>query len=569
MSDLSLHIDCTYRWDDIKAFLASPDVRSAFLMNTNAEQVRYALQHCDFVVVRVYDPFNERDELGEDFEKSIVNRKQGWEFVAWLDSSEFAQFRRNKKVRFVLGWNELYSKRGSDEWQQNANIVAIGQAMVNAGYGVGLGAWASDKSFYADDVNAAHWDRVIRFAVNNKDMVSLDVHEYDVLTVFAGHLKSYPDGFPDTLKNPIALHPDNHGTIPYAEVDGNIETNYKIGRVALLLQRALDITGDTFNWYRGECALDFKDNGALKPFIDNWYKPQFGHPTGINSLLPYYRHLIPGLSETAYDELIFRQHTDLCKQDPDSCQANFIFAWNGDVNRWDSFNVAKRPYFVSLVANHKSVESQPDMPDYVMEAKLLSTKAVTNLREDASDSARIYKTLLADNQDVIEVKFSNAPVKSDPRWDWHRVEYDGKVLYVAKTGNLIITDIPVDDSPDDDTPDTPTDGTLSEAQVNAIVDAKIAALFEPVPVVFMNNTFTVPKVLQEPFGKLMIAIGKEWQAQGSRLAGYTSLGDIADVIFATQTSTDLDDSDSFSIVTPDVSDDDGNDSGDSTLDKAS
>lgn len=464
MSDLSLHIDCTYRWQQAQVFLASTHVHSAFLMNASAEQVQYALQHCDFVVVRIYDPFNERNALGEDFEKSIVNRRPGSDFVHWLNNSLFVQFKGNNKVRFVLGWNELYSKRGNAEREQNTRIVAIATALVNAGYGVGLGAWAADKSFYADDVEAGHWDNVIRFAVAHKDMVSIDCHEYDVLTPFAGHLLNYPDGFPNTLKNPVSLDSANHARIPYTKAEGNIETNYKMGRIALLLQRALDLTGDVFNWYRGECAHDYKDDGSLKQFIDEWYKPRFGHPTGINSLQDYYRHLLGSdLTENAYDETLFKQYTDLCEGDPPSCQANFIFAWNGDRIRWLPFDVAQRPYFVSLVANYESSQEPQPMP-YTMEPKIISSKNQTNIRKTPFASGALFLTLNASSQDTLEALVSNVPVENNDGFEWYRIEYQNEVYYVAKTNNLVLSDPPVIDPPDTGN-ETPTD-----AQWQALID---------------------------------------------------------------------------------------------------
>lgn len=353
MGDLSFHFDATYRWDYAQQIIASPAIRSAFLMNTNPAQVRFALQHTDFVVVRVFDPFNEyAGGNNPDFEKKILDLHAPQEFVSKLDQLGFAEFKNNPKVRFVVGWNELYGKRGNDLRTQNLKMTAVGLAMVQAGYGVGLGGYAADKSFYMDDVAAGHWDSLINLAVQYPTRVSFDVHEYDVITPFAGHLKFYPDGFPDTLKTAFTIDPNNIGAIPYRKSEGAIENNYKIGRIALLIERSYQRHGKSFYWYRGECAHDFKDDGALKQFIDEWYKPQFGHPSGINSLLPYYNHVLGGISGEQYDELIAGQYVALEKQDPPECQANFIFAHNGTIE-WIPFNTATRPYFVQLIANHR------------------------------------------------------------------------------------------------------------------------------------------------------------------------------------------------------------------------
>lgn len=361
MSSISFHFDCTYQWQYAQQIIASPNIRSALLMNTSPDQVAYTLQHVDFVVVRIFDIFNEyQGGKNPDFEKAILDRHSPSEFVAALDNQGFSRFKGNPKVRFVCSWNELYYKGGQAERSQNQKLIAVGTAMINAGYGIGLGAWAADKSFNQVDVDAGHWDDIIRFSVQHRDMASWDIHEYTVGRTANQHLKSYPNGYPETLLNPAAMQKDNFGSIPYS---GNISGNYHMGRVAMVLVRSEQLTGQKFGFYRGECAHDFKDDGSLKEFIKNEFEPRFGKPSGINSLQSYYTHLAGGnLSNAAYNQMLYEDIEWLAKNDGGAI-ANFIFAHNGHSD-WVKSNTANgnRVEFVTAIVNHRDETTIPDTP---------------------------------------------------------------------------------------------------------------------------------------------------------------------------------------------------------------
>ena len=353
MGDLSFHFDATYQWDYAKEILASPNIRSALLMNASPDQVSYALQQCDFVVVRIFDPFNEyQGGANPDFEKQVIDNHNPVEFVAVLNAMGYDRFQGNNKLRFVVGWNELYSRRGQNEKSQNAKIIAIATAMINAGYGVGLGAWAAAKSFYQADVDNGVWDDLIRFSVQHKDMVSWDIHEYEVGRTVGQHLKSYPDGYPNSLLNPDAMKKENWGKIPYA---GNVSNNYHMGRKAMMLVRSRFLTGDEFGHYTGECAHDYLDDGPLKAFLENDFIPQFGKPSGINTLQAYYTHLAGGqLTNDAYNAMLYDDVIWYAENDGGAI-ANFIFAHNGS-NHWTKYNTGNenRRSFVTRIMNHGS-----------------------------------------------------------------------------------------------------------------------------------------------------------------------------------------------------------------------
>ena len=348
MGDLSFHFNCQYKWDYAKQIIASPNIRSCLLMNANHKQIDYALLHCDFVVVRDFDPFNEyAGGANPDFEKAILDKHSPQEFLDYANARH-AKYKGNSKLRFVFGWNELYSKRGSAEREQNQKMVDVGRALVSAGFGVGLGGWAADKSLYLDDINNGHWDNVIEFALENKAMVSLNFHEYTVTRTANQHLINYPDGYPDSILNVAAMQPQNWGTIQW---EGNgIEGNYHIGRVAYLINHAKKRYSDVFKWFRGECAHDYKDDGALRDFIQNVYTPRFGRPTGVNSMRAYYQYLNGGsITDSEFAKMLFDDYKWLIDNDPPSCQANFIFAHDSGI--WSEFDTTRQPGFVTMVVN--------------------------------------------------------------------------------------------------------------------------------------------------------------------------------------------------------------------------
>lgn len=356
MVDVTLHVDATYRWSEMQELIKHPNLQSVLLINASPQQVSYALLHCRFVIVRIFDPFREyAGGVNPDFEKTILDNHSPPEFPDMLDRMGYGVFRGNENVRFVVGWNELYGKRGNDLRIQNDKMVAVGQTLVSAGYGVGLGGWAADKSFHSDDVAAGHWDSVIDFAIANPQFVHLDIHEYNVLRPAIEHLQSYPQGFPDSLKIPANMQAGNFGSVPYTRDEGNIENNYHIGRTALLWQRSLNRHGQGFRWYAGEAVHDFKADGALKPLIDGWVQPNFGTPRGINSdgMRGYYRHINSGqLSELQYDALLaediqwFLENT--------TAETVILFAWNASRD-WVQFDYAKRMGLVQFVIQHEGV----------------------------------------------------------------------------------------------------------------------------------------------------------------------------------------------------------------------
>ena len=72
--DLSFHVLASYNWQLASDIIKAPAIRSVLLLDPTVEQINFALQHCDFVVVRIFDPFHEYDSgRNPDFEKDILD----------------------------------------------------------------------------------------------------------------------------------------------------------------------------------------------------------------------------------------------------------------------------------------------------------------------------------------------------------------------------------------------------------------------------------------------------------------------------------------------------------------
>lgn len=342
MANISIHLNCVYDWDRIKVFLAQDGIHTALLLNANAEQIQYALDNVDGIVtVRVFDPWNEyAGGANREFEKDIILRHKPADFVQWINSHfNYSQFKGNKRVRFILGWNEMFYAGGDYQRSQNRAMIATAKALIEAGYGVAMFGLAADKTLQITDMNLGVWDEVIEFADEFSDWAHIDVHEYEVGRLASQHLKVQSVGYPDSMIDPHAMRQENWGTIAY-EGDG-IYSNWHIGRVAWLLVRAEKLGKQIF-WARGECGWDFKDDGKLRAFIANVFSPQFGRPSGANTLRPLITHLLgaQSLSDSQLDDELWKDLEWIASQDPPNCLQNIVFCWHNH-SEHRAFNLAE------------------------------------------------------------------------------------------------------------------------------------------------------------------------------------------------------------------------------------
>lgn len=360
MGSITLHIDATHNWPKAAALLASEGVQSAFLLNSNPDQIQYALDKTTgIVVVRVYDPFNEYPAIGQDFEKDIILRHNQGDFVAWLNSRDLSRFKGNKRVRFILGWNELYYSGAFYQTKQNTAMIEVSKALMQAGYGVAMFGMAADKTIQSEDCASGVWDDVIQYAIQNSEWVHIDIHEYEVGRLASQHLKSYPVSYPRSIEDPETMRQENWGAIDYGlKSDGN----WHIGRVSWLLNRSRETFGKDFPWARGEFGWDYKNDGALRNYIPD-YMGRYDKPQGLPSLRPLFNRLAgeflsdKALCEEAYKDLMW-----MVSFDPPSCLSNALFAHNPQ-REWVGFNISTPAYehLYTLLGQQKATIPMPEL----------------------------------------------------------------------------------------------------------------------------------------------------------------------------------------------------------------
>lgn len=138
MGNITLHLNAVYDWNRAAEFLAQEGIQTAFLLNANADQIQYALDHVSGIVtVRVFDPWNEfQNGANREFEKDIILRHEPQEFVNWINTHyDYSRFKHNKRVRFILGWNEMFYAGVDYQRRQNTRMVLVAKALLEAGYG--------------------------------------------------------------------------------------------------------------------------------------------------------------------------------------------------------------------------------------------------------------------------------------------------------------------------------------------------------------------------------------------------------------------------------------------------
>lgn len=336
MGNLTLHLECTAGWERGKKFLEQSGVETAFLLNSNPDQVQHALNHTTgIVVVRVYDPFSEAAKYGENFEKEITIRHTPQEFVNWLNGRDLSRFKGNKRVRFILGWNE--PSYGGRDYQKTLNekMVAIADALVKAQYGGALFGLACDKSLQWEDIQAGIWQPFIDWLKANREWAHLDIHEYSLGRMASQHLKSYPVGYPASISDPVSMARSNWGVIDYKDESLRGKANYHLGRIAWL--------GGGFPYARGETGTDYKEDGAIRAWMPQ-FMAKFGKPEGFPSNRDLYVHLTGKfLSDREFCEAIYEDLTWFVEFDKADCLSNAIYADNQSP-RWQPFNLGKPEY---------------------------------------------------------------------------------------------------------------------------------------------------------------------------------------------------------------------------------
>lgn len=246
---------------------------------------------------------------------------------------------------------------------------------------------------------------------------------------------------------------------------------------------------------------------------------------------------------------------------PDWTHGGFSAFPNTDGNIEVLNVMSDAPYYLSLSDDTELPTPQPELiTDFVMERKLISSKKSTNIRRGWGGSAELYDTLNNADGDVLDVLISDKPVIDADGFPWYRIEYNDLVLYVAETNNLVIDDVvevsPVDNEPD--TPDTPPeeappiDMNAVQALIEAEVSKQLAELFKPERVDLLHTTFEVPNILRKPLGEAGAAIAKGLVPEFLRIAGITTMTDVANEIYTTAQAPFIGNKEYFANVSADA-----------------
>lgn len=447
--NLTIHFEMTSADARAKAFLAQGGVNTAFLLNANPEQIQYALDHVSgIVVVRVYDPFREFSKLGHEFEKDIVLRHDASDFVNWLNGQDLSRFKGNKRVRFILGWNEMFYAGPDYQRKQNKAMIAIADALIKAGYGVAMFGLAADKTIQKQDCEDGVWDSTIEFLIANEDWAHLDIHEYEVGRLASQHLKHYPIQYPRSIEDPASMAESNWGSIDYS---GNTD-NWHIGRIAWMLGRSRKQYGRDFYWARGEMGWDYKDDGALRDYIPQ-YMGRYGKPQGLPSLRPLFNQLMGKMLSDI--ELCEEANKDLrwfVADDPKSCLSNVIFADNPH-SEHKNFNLGQSAYdHLYKLLGSQIVDNPPPPVEIPPEETMLVERRIKSTAL-SGDGTRIRSAAI--NGDVVgyvspafaigkvEADYEIARLVTDISKPeaWVEIEIGGVVGYAAAK-YLVIEELP-------------------------------------------------------------------------------------------------------------------------------
>lgn len=442
MGKITLHADATHQPERLAKFIEQAGIETAFLMNANPEQIQHALNHTTgIVVVRVYDPFREQASRGLDFEKDILFRHLPSEFVSWLNNSDLSRFKGNKRVRFILGWNEMYYNGRDYQLEQNRRMLNVAKAMVAVGYGVALFGLAADKTIQLEDVQAGVWTEVINWLKANSDWAHLDSHEYELGRLASQHLKAQLKPYPESIVDPASMAFSNWGTIAYS--GEAIKGNYHVGRTAWL--------GEGFPYALGEAGSDYKDDGAIRAWMPV-FMAKFGKPQGFPSNRDLYNTLLGRtpqnpLSDREFCEEIYKDLAWFSAQDKHAL-SHAVFAWNPQPEH-QPFNLAKPEYEYLLELLGKQApmgETMPEPIEFVMKPKRIRSLKESNIRSALDANSNVLHTI---RTEWLEGKFSeNWDAKvAGSAYNWHKIEVtvSGKLIsgYIAKTALLVVEDIVV------------------------------------------------------------------------------------------------------------------------------
>lgn len=317
------------------AFLESPQVRVAYLMNAGHDTIDHALKHCELVVVRIFNPFNEPDAHNRNVDGYIHHTRQPQAILDYLNR-HFAKYKGIQKLRFIVGWNEPETNPNDPERDLKQLIqwmADVGDLLASNGYGAALGTFAVAKTIPLPLTNKEIWIPLYEVLAKHQAWLHVDIHEYEMGFAPINYLQTSTP-FPQRFLDRAALaNPARWGAVSYT--GAGVQSNYKIGRFAEVMVDNLARGYPPMRVGRGECIHDHMIEDWWKDWFHVNVQAKFGHLKGILSLRPYCAW-IQGYEGERYNQytdgmfsaFIAQQLAWLKQNSGDGCLYNAIFAWN-------------------------------------------------------------------------------------------------------------------------------------------------------------------------------------------------------------------------------------------------
>lgn len=271
-----------------KDFLAAPHVTTAYLLHDSQHWIDYALDHCDWVVVRPYNAFKDNHKFPDE---TLFMRRGTREPLGYLETYH-KRYKGKSNVRWIFT-NEPEHSSSYSIRQQIKDIADHTRSLAENKYGVAMGGWAAAKTIQMNDnglIDPEAWHPAIEVAHLYRDWVNFDWHEYITAKFQWPNLKNHQLGFPQIFLDwPALTDPNNWGDIPREGVA--VYKNYYLGRRHAVREYARSIGMGDYYEGMGESPWDSMWEGHWKDFIDNEFEPLFGKPKGIRTLRRYFAWL--------------------------------------------------------------------------------------------------------------------------------------------------------------------------------------------------------------------------------------------------------------------------------------
>lgn len=427
---------------------------SVYFLDPDPQAIHIALDTGKRVRVRIFDPFGDyQGGRYPTFDNEFHNIHTPEDCLNWLLHSEYAQFRGNKNVQFILGMNEPTNNSPEDLQNVIIWVAYYGQLLAENQFGALLGGFNIAKSMrlintgkgsaLAPDVDSGLWDVLLRVAHKYHEWVTIDIHVYSTLRAWFQSV-----GDPHNKERLFEAH-DSDAILWERMPDGNYPPQWYVGRSAPLYIRSNELGYTNAEFGHGEIIWDYMDDRSamMNALADEFRRGDYPFSSrrldGIRSLrrlFAYWRDVPDSqytdvmFGEDAFKDLVFVHE----QYPPRMSRYMAVFAGNFN-EHWLTYNVfdlEMRPLLNRMINYQPAIHNDNGGFMTFKDALVRSTSASgTNLRD-------------APNGDVVD-KLTDEPLRVQVSegvefvgsYNWRIIIIDGKELYAADKF-IIISDIP-------------------------------------------------------------------------------------------------------------------------------